>query len=246
MKKIGLIPCRLRSQRLPNKPLKIIEGIPMFAHVYYRSMLSDLDEVYICTDSKQIEESCKDLGIKMIMTSDLHSNGTERCSEAADILNLESSDLIIDIQGDEPLIDPDHINYLIKNFKPDFMDIMVPFIKTTEQNNKNIVKIVSNSNGKIMYMSRYDIPYNFRNITTLKKHLSIIAFKKSKLKEFSELPISQMELIEGIELLRALESNFSIFTFELKGESRAVDTEQDLVIVRDLFKYDNLINKYEK
>ena len=246
MKKIGLIPCRLESQRLPNKPIKIIEGLPMFAHVYFRSKLSNLDDVYICTDSKKIEVLSKELGIKVIMTSGLHSNGTERCSEAAEALNLENDDLIIDIQGDEPLIDPNHINTLIRNFKPKMMDIMVPFVKTTERNNKNIVKIASNSRGKIMYMSRLDIPYNFRKITNLQKHLSIIAFKKNKLKEFSELVASEMEVIEGIELLRALENNFNLFTFELKGESRAVDTEQDLLLVRDLFKYDNLINEYRK
>ena len=244
MKKIGLIPCRLQSQRLPNKPLKIIEGLPMFAHVYFRSKLSNLDEVYICTDSRQIEKLSKDLGIKVIMTSNLHSNGTERCSEAAEALDLENDDIILDIQGDEPLIDPNHINSLIRNFKTNFMDIMVPFITTTENKNKNIVKIVSNSKGRIMYMSRHDIPYNFRKISNLKKHLSIIAFKKNKLTEFSDLPASEIELIEGIELLRALENDFRLFTYELKGESRAVDTEQDLMIVRNLFKYDNLIEKY--
>jgi len=244
MKKIGLIPCRLNSTRLPNKPLKIIEGLPMFAHVYFRSKLSNLDEVYICTDSSEIETISKSLKINCILTNSKHQNGTERCEEAAKKLGLEENDLVIDIQGDEPLVNPNHINAVINKFLSRPCDILVPYLCCEDFNKPNIVKILATVDNKILYMSRNDIPNFFRNNEPLKKHLSIIAFRKSTLSEFCSYSPSKYEKMEGIELLRAVENSMNIRTMELEGETKAVDTYDDLIYVRTEMPYDPWIKFY--
>ena len=137
MKKIGLIPCRLESTRLPNKPIELIENIPMFAHVYYRSEYTDLDEVYICTDSKEIMKISENLKINSILTKSEHTNGTERCAEASSILGLSKKDIIVDIQGDEPLLNPEDVNKLISFFNPEIHDIVLGYLTVEEKNNVN-------------------------------------------------------------------------------------------------------------
>lgn len=245
MKKIGLIPCRLNSTRLPNKPLKVIEGLPMFAHVYFRSKLSDLDAVYICTDSTEIESISASLGINCIMTSSVHQNGTERCAEAAQKLGLEENDLVIDIQGDEPMVNPYHINAVIKEFLHKECDIIVPYLYCEDFNKPNIVKILATVDNKILYMSRSDIPNFFRNNEPLKKHLSIIAFSKATITKFCSYTPSKYEKMEGIELLRAIENGMNIQTMELDGETKAVDTYDDLLYVRTEMPYDPWLKFYQ-
>ncbi len=244
MKKIGLIPCRLASTRLPNKPIRVIEGLPMFAHVYFRSKLSELDEVYVCTDSFEIQKLANKLNIQCLMTSPKHNNGTERCAEAASKLDLNDKDIIIDIQGDEPMVNPNHINILIDEFLKQKCDIIVPYLSCEEYNNQNIVKILATVNNDILYMSRSDIPSLFRGSEPLKKHLSVIAFNKKSIVEFCSFPPSKYENMEGIELLRAVENNMKIKTMELDGETRAVDTYEDLKYVRSEIKYDPFLKKY--
>ena len=117
MKKIGLIPCRLESTRLPNKPIELIQNIPMFAHVYYRSEYTNLDEVYVCTDSDEIMKISEDLGLNSILTKSEHTNGTERCAEASSLLGLSDNDIVVDIQGDEPLLNPEDVNKLISFYQ---------------------------------------------------------------------------------------------------------------------------------
>ena len=106
IKKVGLVPSRLNSSRLPEKALELIEDMPMFAHVYFRAKESLLEEVYLLTDSQKIKKAAESYGIEALITNTNHRNGTERCFEGAEILGLKDDDIIIDIQGDEPLIDP--------------------------------------------------------------------------------------------------------------------------------------------
>ena len=106
VKKVGLVPSRLNSSRLPEKALELIEGMPMFAHVYFRAKESSLQDVYLLTDSQKIKEAAESYSIKTLITSTNHRNGTERCYEGGKILGLKDDDIIIDIQGDEPLINP--------------------------------------------------------------------------------------------------------------------------------------------
>ena len=114
---VGLIPCRLDSQRLKNKLTKKISGYPLFAHTYFQSVNSKLDEVYVCSGDKEIIDWCEKLKINYIKTIENHSNGTERCAEAGKLLKLRGNDIIVNIQGDEPLIKGSNINLLINKLK---------------------------------------------------------------------------------------------------------------------------------
>ena len=224
---IGLIPSRLNSTRLPKKPLLLIDGLPLIVHTYKRAALAKkIDRVIVCTDSLQIKKIIENVGGEAILTKKNHVNGTERINEVALKLKAE---LIIDIQGDEPLLNPKDIDAVINFHKqnPQF-DIIVPSSPISNPNNPNNVKIVSNSRGEILYMSRSPIPNSFNSSPKIfLKHLSIISFKKKVLSSFSKMRQSRLEKIEGIELLRAVENNLSIGTFIIKSSSFAVDVRKD-------------------
>ena len=158
---IGLIPARFNSQRIPGKPLAKIDGLPMIIHVMKRAMLSkQLDKVIVCTDNKLVLKEVEKFGGIGILTSKKHKNGTERICEVAKKIQ---SEIIVDIQCDEVFLEPIHldkiINYHKKNKK---YDIIIPHSNVLNYNNKHIVKIISNEKGEILYMSRADIPFFFR------------------------------------------------------------------------------------
>ena len=245
MKKIiGLIPSRLGSTRLPRKALLEIDGLPMVIHTAKRAQLSKkLSRVIVCTDSNLIGKECDKYKIEWIITSKKHKNGTERIAEVA---NKIDSNLIIDIQGDEPFIDPNHIDRLISfHTKHNHFEIVVPYLKSKFYDNKNIVKIVSNKKNKILYFSRSSIPFNFNNKNNyMKKHLSIISFQPKSLSAFKKLRPSNLEKIENIELMRAIENEMSVGTFEMKGSSFAIDVKEDFFKALALMPNDKIRRKY--
>jgi 3-deoxy-manno-octulosonate cytidylyltransferase (CMP-KDO synthetase) len=243
VKIIGLIPARFESNRFPGKPLELIEGIPMFAHVYFRSKLANLDEVYVCTDSIKILTKAKELKIPVILTSKNHKNGTDRCAEAVSKLSLNKSSLVLNIQGDEPLIQPSIINKLIKNFDPVHMDILFPYLEIKKRESLGYVKIVSNKKNKVLYMSRSDVPKDFRKKVVLKSQVGVTMFTQKALKIFSEHK-SENEHIEGIELLRVLETNLDMYCFKTIINSKSVDYPEDLKFVRKTIKNDPHLKKY--
>lgn len=245
MKNVGLIPCRLESTRLPNKPIELIQGIPMFAHVYFRSKISKLDEIYICTDSEEIVDISNKFEIKSVLTSKDHLNGTTRCAEAARTLELDDGDIVIDIQGDEPLLDPKDINKMINFFDIKKHEIVLGYLKTTDENNKNIVKLVTSDEGKVLYFSRYDIPMNFKIDRTLKKQVGLVGFKNNSLQAFCDIKPNVFEETEGIELLRVIDTNMKLHGVELQFENRSVDTPEDLEFVRNAIIADQLFQKYK-
>jgi len=239
MKIIGLIPSRLSSVRLPGKALLDICGLPMVIHTYKRALFSKvLTEVYICTDSLDIKRACERFNVPYIMTSSSHSNGTERIAEAAS--SFSGVDYFIDIQGDEPLIDPEHIDSVANYHKENAHDIILPHILTNDTN-ENTVKIVD-SDGKVIYLTRASCPYSFSSEVHYKKHLSIISFTPNALKKYAGMQKSHLESIEGVELLRAIENNLSIGTFELSGDSFSVDVGQDYANAITAMKKDSLFN----
>ena len=168
MKKIGIIPARMASSRFPGKPMKKILGIPMIEHCYIRAkMCLDLDEVYVATCDKEIYEYILKVGGKAVMTADAHERATERAGEALlkiEKINKLKYDLVIMIQGDEPLVHPqmlsEMINPIIKNNDIDVTNLMVRLIEAKEINSADIVKVVVNSNNRALYMSREAIPSN--------------------------------------------------------------------------------------
>jgi 3-deoxy-manno-octulosonate cytidylyltransferase (CMP-KDO synthetase) len=242
MKIVGLIPSRLESVRLPGKAILDICGIPMVIHTYKRALFSKaVDEVYVCTDSPEIVKVCEQYGVPYIMTSSEHSNGTERIAEAAN--SFSDVDYFVDIQGDEPLINPEHIDKVVNYHSNHDYDIVLPHIVTNKIINENVVKVVD-SDGKVLYLTRANCPYPFRGESQIKKHLSIISFTPKALSMYAKMPESALERIEGVELLRAIENNLTIGTFELSGDSFSVDVGQDYVNAIDAMKDDRLFQKY--
>lgn len=245
MKKIILIPVRINSKRLPSKALLKLDNLPLIIHTYKRSCLSKYsDEVYVCTDSDKIIKICQKNSVKYIKTKSSHCNGTERIAEAAKKLRLNKNDLVIDVQGDEPLINPKNIDDTILFHIKNKYEIVVPHFIMNKQTNNSIVKIVS-SNNAVKWMSRKNIPF-FKKIEKkkYKKHLSIITFNFMSLIKFANLKPSFYEKTESIELLRAIENNFKIGTVKLNGDSFSVDILKDYYRAIKYFKKDVIKKNY--
>jgi len=218
---LGLIPARLKSTRLPNKPLLLLDGIPIIIHVLKRAhFCKKLDRIIVCTDSNKIISIVKSYGFEAIKTKLTHKNGTDRIAEVAKKFINNNLELIIDIQCDEIFLKPDSIDKLIKfHKKNNNFDIVVPHTEIKNYKNRNIVKILPNNNKKIIYMSRFDIPFNFYKIKRkILRHMDIISFKPEKLISFSKLKNSKLEKFENIELIRGIENNFEIGTFLIENE----------------------------
>lgn len=241
---IGLIPARLNSQRIPGKPLVKIDGLPIIIHVMKRAMLcKQLDKVIVCADDKLIFNEVKKFGGNCILTSKKHKNGTERICEVAKKIK---SEIIVDIQCDEVFLNPMHldkvVNYHKKNKK---IDIIIPHSNVRKFNDKNIVKIVSNQMQKILYLSRADIPFYFREKKkSLKKHLDFISFKRTSLIKYCNLKKTPNEKKEGIELMRALDNNLNVGTIKIKTNSFSINTKKDLTLAKKIMKKNNLRKKY--
>ena len=241
---VGLIPVRLNSTRLFQKALLEIEKVPMVIHTYKRALLSKrLNDVFICTDSAKIIKIAKKFNCKFIKTG-ANKTGTDRISEASKKLN-KKYDFYIDIQGDEPLINPKHIDKVIDwHSQNNDFDIVVPSLKSSDIDTPHIVKIVK-SGKKVLYFSRALVPYPFKisNISYF-KHLSVISFNLESLQKFKKLPQSKLEKIEGIDLMRALENNMKIGTFSLSGTSFSVDTKDDFIKAIKFMTIDKIKEKY--
>jgi len=228
LKKYILIPVRLESSRLPKKALKKILNLPIIIHVALRAQLcKEVDKVIVCTDSPEICWECEKYNIEVCITKSEHNNGTERIAEAVNIINLKNNDLIVDLQGDEVFAKPKDIEKVFAEIQKSKFDCIVPYQKLYEVNNPNRVKIIE-TNKKILYMTRADSPFFFgKEKQSLKKHLSIIGFKVKLLKNFSKLKQKNLEKTEKIELLRLLENDIPVGTFQMEGSSLAVDTLDD-------------------
>ena len=241
---LGLIPARLNSQRLPGKPLIKIDGIPLIIHVLKRSLLcKKLDKVIVCADDRSIIEEVKKFGGEAILTSKKHKNGTERICEVA---KKYDANLIIDIQCDEVFLNPEHVDKLIDFHKKNKQfDIVIPHSEIPTYNNKNIVKMIDNESGKIIYLSRADIPFYFRQKKKfLKKHLDFISFKKNILLNYCKLQKSKNEIIEGIELLRAIDNNFKLGTIKINTDVFSINTKLDLKKAKSIMKRCKIRKKY--
>lgn len=246
MKVLGLIPSRIGSTRLPAKALLPISGIPLVIHTYKRSILSKkLNKVLICTDSKKILLAAKKFKAKTILTSPHHLNGTERIAEAYMRQSVKYN-LVVDIQGDEPLISPYHIDQVIDFHKKNLdVDIILPTLKIKLPDNPNIIKVVKNKKNEVLYMSRNKIPFEYKSrCKYFLKHLSIISFKPEALIKFAKSKKTDLEKIEDIELLRALEIGLKIKTVDLVGDSFSVDVIEDFLKAKEKFKTDKILKKY--
>ena len=242
---IGLIPSRLGSKRLPGKALADIEGLPVIIHVAKRALLSkSLSNVIVCTDSERIAKTCQKYNVDYAITESNFRNGTERIASVAK--NLEFN-FALDIQGDELLVDPLHIdivaNQIAKNERDE--EILIPTLEVPYSLPETIVRVQSSLSGRIMTLSRANIPHRYSiPLSTIQKHLSVIGFTKKALLKYSKLQPTPNEESEDIELLRALENDMRLYSTAIKGNSFSVDVEDDLLKARIAIKTDKYFGKY--
>lgn len=230
MRIVCLIPARLKSQRLYEKSIANIAGLPMFAHTYFRAKLTGIEEIYVCTDSKKIENIAKNYNIETIFTKSTHKNGTERVSEGASILNLKQKDIIVNLHGDEPFINPNDLNKMVNYFvSNEKIDILIPFVRTKEKSNDlNTVKLAINQVNKVLYLSRSKIPSNFKKDYEILKQCGVSIYKYSFLRKYLTYKTSRNEKYENIEIMRAIDNGNYVKGFELKNYFYSIDVEKDL------------------
>jgi 3-deoxy-manno-octulosonate cytidylyltransferase (CMP-KDO synthetase) len=235
---IAIIPARLQSSRLPNKPLVDICGMPMIVHVFKRCLLAEtLDDVYVATDSNEIREVVISNGGKVIMTSSKHKTGTDRIAEASKTLSAE---YIVNIQGDEPLVNPEHIDkvVMVLHNNPD-INVGILVNKFSKENSISDIKVVLNKYNDVMYFSRSDIPSNARSRHSLMlKAYHVIPFRKEFLLKYAEMERGVLEQVEYNEYLRILEAGYSIRAVKVKSNAISVDYDEDLINVRNIMKED--------
>lgn len=244
VKTVAILPARIESSRLPQKALLDICGLPMIVHVYRRCLLArNLDEVYVATDSKEIQESVEKYGGKVIMTSSDHQTGTDRIAEAAKNIDAE---IIVNVQGDEALVNPIYIDKVVTELQnnPDInVGILVnPYSKI---NSPSDIKVVLDKNNNVLYLSRSDIPSNsrFENPTMLKAY-HIVPFRKNFLLQFTQLEKGNLEKTEYNEYLRIIEHGYKIRAVHVESDAVSVDTIEDLEYVRSEMPKDKWFSQY--
>lgn len=239
MKVLCVIPARYASTRLPGKPLSMIAGKPMIQHVYERACQAKLpDEVVVATDNELVEKAVLDFGGKAVMTSPDHPSGTDRLAEVA--LMYPDVDVIVNVQGDEPMIPPEVIDNLAQVFANDAdlnMATMKVEMEEADYDNPAAVKVVTDLNGNALYFSRSLMPYPRNKPEGYKvfKHVGIYAYRRNFLLKYAALAPTPLEKAESLEQLRALENGYKIKVLESKFKGIGVDTPEDLAAVNALF-----------
>ena len=247
-----VIPARYASTRLPAKPLKEIAGKPMIQHVYERACQSDARRVIIATDDARIQAVAEGFGAHVVMTSVTHNSGTDRLQEVAQVLGLLPSDILVNVQGDEPLIPPAVINQVANNLATnDYASVATlsePIHSLADFRNPNIVKVVADQRGRALYFSRAPIPWPRDHFAQAdvqqlpvdfpaQRHIGIYAYRVALLDRFVTWPQAALEKIESLEQLRVLANGEAIHIAEACAQvPGGVDTEADLQRVKALLE----------
>jgi len=242
------------SSRFPGKPMKDILGMPMIGHVYKRvKMNKTLSEVYVATCDKEIFDYIQSIGGKAVMTSDRHERCADRCAEAMLKIEDESGekcDIIVIVQGDEPLTFPQMIDEAVKPMIKDnnvTITNLVADINTVESfENPNEIKVVMDKNNNALYFSREPIPSRKKSISELpmKKQVCVIPFKRDFLLEYNEMEQTPLEKIESVDMMRIIENGGKVKMCNTRYTTKAVDNEEDLDLVCEMMKEDELYDQY--
>ena len=248
---IAIIPARLASTRLPNKPLADIVGKPMIVRTAEQVKKSGASQIYIATDSQQVADAVAQYGFQSLITKGDHPTGTDRLSEAVDLLALKENEIVVNIQGDEPLIRPDLIEAVAEQLqqRPSsaIATVATPYQNDSDFFDPNNVKVVCGLSGQALYFSRAPIPWArdamqqnanvMANGLGALKHIGLYAYRVSFLRQFPNLTRGPLELHESLEQLRALENGYSISVhISPTAPAQGVDTVSDLDKVREIFK----------
>jgi 3-deoxy-manno-octulosonate cytidylyltransferase (CMP-KDO synthetase) len=238
MKTIGIIPARYASTRFPGKPLEMLEGKSMIQRVYEQTLKARrIDEAIVATDDKRIFEHVRHFGGLVSMTSASHRSGTDRCAEVA--ARIDEADIIVNVQGDEPFIDPEQIDKVVepiaRRSEIQISTLAKKITSVEALQNPNVVKLVMNRVQEAMYFSRSAIPY-VRGLApeqwlangVFYKHIGLYGFRAEALQEISKLEPSPYEQLESLEQLRWLDAGFRIFVNITELETIGIDTPEDL------------------
>ncbi|MEP6878287.1 MAG: 3-deoxy-manno-octulosonate cytidylyltransferase [Nitrosospira sp.] len=252
MKTIAVIPARMGSSRFPGKPLSKLLGRTMLEHVYKRVALSNaLNATYIATCDEEIRRAAQDFGAPVIMTADTHERASDRVAEAAAGIDAE---LIVMVQGDEPMTHPEMIDAAVEPFRHDPLLGCVNLVRAIDNKadfyDVNTIKVVMNQQGDALYMSRQPIPTapassqpDFMHAFAYKQ-VCIIPFRRETLLDFARLPSTPLEQLESVDMLRLLEHGYRVRMVKTKFNTQAVDTQADLERVAELMEADPLLGSY--
>ncbi|MBD3878979.1 MAG: 3-deoxy-manno-octulosonate cytidylyltransferase [Quinella sp. 1Q5] len=240
MKSICVIPARYSSTRLPGKPLKDICGKPMICRVWERARRAkSVAEVIVATDDERILRAVEENHGRAMMTRADHKTGTDRLAEVAE--KFPDVEVVVNVQGDEPLIEPGLIDELVEQFVADknlqMATVATELTDADEMNNPNNVKVVIGKNNDALYFSRSLIPYP-RNVgkSSVFKHIGIYAYRRQFLIDYAKMTPTPLEQAESLEQLRALENGFRIRVIKSSCQFVGVDTEEDLRLVNEIYR----------
>ena len=252
---IAIIPARMASSRFPGKPLADIHGIPMIGHCYFRSKMSaSLDDVYIATCDEEIRDYAESISAPCIMTANTHERASDRIAEAMLKIEAETGqrhDIVVLIQGDEPMLHPDMIDATVRGLENDpTIDVtngVAPINTPEEFEDPNEVKVVVDAQGYAIYFSREAIPSRskWHGDVPMLKQVCIIPFRRDYLLEYNETPQTPLEKIESVDMLRIIENGGKIRMVPMDHETLSVDTPYDLERVIDAMSEDALRADYE-
>ncbi len=255
MKVIAIIPARMSSSRYPGKPMIDIVGMPMIGHVYKRVKMSKtLDEVYIATCDKEIYDYAESIGAKAVMTKNTHERASDRCAEA--MLKIEEKnphdkcDIMVLVQGDEPLTHPNMIDEAVNPMLNDssimITNLAEKLVNLKDFENPNEVKVVMDKNSNALYFSREPIPSKkkFDGNVPMYKQVPIIPFRRDFLLKYNEMEPTPLEIIESVDMLRVIENGINIKMIPTSYKVKAVDVPADVEIVLEMMKNDECVKQY--
>lgn len=249
MQTVAIIPARMGSTRFPGKPLAPLLSCTMLEHVYKRvAMSQSLAATYIATCDEAIRQAATAFGARVVMTSDRHERASDRIAEAAEQID---ADLIVMVQGDEPMVHPEMIDAAVAPFHHDPQLSCVNLTRRIDSEedfrNPNTIKVVMDNRGNALYMTRQPIPTLDKAgfaATAAYKQVCIIPFTRACLQTYSRLPPTPLEQLESIDMLRLMEHGYPVRMVETRHDTQAVDTEADLARVAQLMANDPLIKQY--
>lgn len=253
MKAIGIIPARMGASRFPGKPMEKMLGMPMIGHCYHRTRLAPgLDAVYVATCDEPIAEYVRSIGGKAVMTSSSHNRATTRTAEALEIIEREtgeSVDVVVMVQGDEPLIAPEIIGETLIHFSDPSVDIVnvMSRLRTLEAFvDKNNVKVVVNPNNDALYFSREPIPSPWKGWEHLPRYMQtgIIAFRRDVLLRFNAMAETPLEQYESVDMNRVIETGGRIRMVLTEALTIGVDTPEELLAAEKLLRDDPALARY--
>ena len=253
MNSVAIIPARMGSSRFPGKPMKMICDIPMIGHCYLRTKMSpSLSSTYVATCDQVIYDYITSIGGDAIMTSPDHERASDRTAEAVSYIESNTGkdiDVVVMVQGDEPMILPEMIDESIAPFSDPSIEVvnLMAKIGTVEEfNDPNEVKVVIDENNYAIYFSREPIPSRkkYSSDVPMFKQVCIIPFRRESLEAFNEMPETQLEIIESVDMRRLIESGKKVKMVNTEYETYSVDTQEDLDKVEHLMSNDKLIEHY--